>query len=291
MTAWVLTCHAMRFLIVTSPPGTTFAAEDRHDRKIGSLSDCQVRGRNDTCFPPSMLGTERPVDQLARTISDLRSLGVRNREVHSAVLREILVARPMALAVWCGWEANAFDGRDADFRHATAHDATGRFVPYWHRSGPVIACEPLTGYEGGASDHCHWYSTTRRYGRTCATDEAFLYPIAGQPRWITCEITPLFERGRFVGVAGLDYPARPVKRTNPTVPILHPLEHSDAQERLQRLTSREREVHYWLCQGKTNEEIAVILGISHHTVKNHLSPIFQKLEVDSRYAAIVGSLS
>lgn len=235
-----------------------------------------------------MLCSERPVDQLAKTLTDLRALGVRSREVHSLVLREILVAHPAALAVWCAWEPDAFDGRDAAFRRAAAHDATGRFLPYWHRADGELACEPLTGYDQGAPGD--WYSTTRRYGQTCAID-AFLYPIAGRPRWITGEIAPLLECGRFVGVAGIDYAAQPAQRANPTVPALRALGQTAGHERLRRLTSREREVHYWLCQGKTNDEIATILGISAHTVKNHLSPIFQKLGVDSRYAAIVGSLS
>lgn len=51
------------------------------------------------------------------------------------------------------------------------------------------------------------------------------------------------------------------------------------------LTPREKEVRYWLSQGKSNEEIAVILGISPHTVKNHLNHLFDKLGVSNRYAA------
>ena len=53
------------------------------------------------------------------------------------------------------------------------------------------------------------------------------------------------------------------------------------------LTPREREVMHWLAEGKSNEEIALILAISAHTVKNHLDKIFKKLGVDSRHAASV----
>lgn len=52
-----------------------------------------------------------------------------------------------------------------------------------------------------------------------------------------------------------------------------------------QLSPREREVAEWVCQGKSNDEIAVILGISSHTVKNHLDKIFRKLGVENRYAA------
>jgi DNA-binding CsgD family transcriptional regulator len=51
------------------------------------------------------------------------------------------------------------------------------------------------------------------------------------------------------------------------------------------LSRREREVMDWLSEGKSNEEISIILGISPHTVKNHLDRIFKKLCVDHRHAA------
>jgi DNA-binding CsgD family transcriptional regulator len=226
--------------------------------------------------------SDRPVEVLAETISRLRTLGVKSRTLYSEMLREILIANPASFAVWCAWEPDAFDGRDADFRNAAGHDASGRFVPYWHRANGELACEPLTGYEPHAPGD--WYSTTRRYGQPCAISQPFLYPVSGKPRWITGEITPLFEQGRFVGVVGIDQTAQPAQRPDPTVPALRALGRSAAAEKLRLLTSREREVHYWLCQGKTNDEIAVILGISSHTVKNHLSLIFQKLGVESRYA-------
>ena len=51
------------------------------------------------------------------------------------------------------------------------------------------------------------------------------------------------------------------------------------------LSPREQEVAEWLGQGKSNEEIAIILGISAHTVKNHIDKIFRKLGVENRCAA------
>jgi len=57
-------------------------------------------------------------------------------------------------------------------------------------------------------------------------------------------------------------------------------------DRLAALSPREREVFHWLAQGKANEEIATILGISPHTVKNHLDHIFQKLGVHNRVEAV-----
>ncbi len=51
------------------------------------------------------------------------------------------------------------------------------------------------------------------------------------------------------------------------------------------LTHRQAEVLHWIAEGKTNDEISVILGCSFFTVKNHLRKIFQHLGVHSRTAA------
>lgn len=51
------------------------------------------------------------------------------------------------------------------------------------------------------------------------------------------------------------------------------------------LTPRETEVLSWLAKGKTNRDIADILGMSHRTVNKHLEHIFEKLGVETRSAA------
>jgi transcriptional regulator EpsA len=52
------------------------------------------------------------------------------------------------------------------------------------------------------------------------------------------------------------------------------------------LSGREIEILHWVRMGKTNAEIASILGISIYTVKNHLRHIFKKLDVYNRTQAI-----
>jgi two-component system NarL family response regulator len=53
-----------------------------------------------------------------------------------------------------------------------------------------------------------------------------------------------------------------------------------------QLTEREFEVLAFLPKGLSNRDIARLLGISQHTVKNHLHVIFQKLEAAGRSEAI-----
>jgi len=56
------------------------------------------------------------------------------------------------------------------------------------------------------------------------------------------------------------------------------------------LTPRVAEVLLWVAQGKTNGDIAAILGISESTVKKHLLEIFQQLGVETRSAATLRAL-
>lgn len=51
------------------------------------------------------------------------------------------------------------------------------------------------------------------------------------------------------------------------------------------VTKRESEVLFWLANGKSNKEIAEILGVSVRTVNKHLEQTFPKLGVENRTAA------
>jgi DNA-binding NarL/FixJ family response regulator len=56
--------------------------------------------------------------------------------------------------------------------------------------------------------------------------------------------------------------------------------------RQRTLTERERGILRLAAEGHDNQEIAAALGISHGTVRNHLSNIYAKLNVDNREAAV-----
>jgi DNA-binding NarL/FixJ family response regulator len=66
--------------------------------------------------------------------------------------------------------------------------------------------------------------------------------------------------------------------------------YSDPGEPFQPLSSREMEVLSYITQGKSNKEIASVLGISHQTVKNHVTSILRKLGVEDRTQAAIYSL-
>jgi DNA-binding NarL/FixJ family response regulator len=75
------------------------------------------------------------------------------------------------------------------------------------------------------------------------------------------------------------------------VPPFKPNFHSAVPlEEVLGLTRRVAETLLWLAQGKTNGEIATILGNSESTVKKHVLAIFEKLGLETRTAASLRAL-
>jgi len=63
--------------------------------------------------------------------------------------------------------------------------------------------------------------------------------------------------------------------------------YSDPGEPFQPLSSREMEVLSYVTQGMSNKEIALLLGISQQTVKNHVTSLLRKLGVEDRTQAAI----
>lgn len=66
---------------------------------------------------------------------------------------------------------------------------------------------------------------------------------------------------------------------------------ADMEEYLMPLSPREMEILEHVTHGMSNKEIAFKLGISHQTVKNHMTSILRKLRVSDRTQAAVYALS
>lgn len=56
-------------------------------------------------------------------------------------------------------------------------------------------------------------------------------------------------------------------------------------KRAEKNVLREAEVLLWVARGKSNPEIAIILGLASRTVQKHLEHIFVKLAVGTRAGA------
>jgi DNA-binding NarL/FixJ family response regulator len=64
----------------------------------------------------------------------------------------------------------------------------------------------------------------------------------------------------------------------------------DMREAFSPLSPREMEILQYVTRGLSNKEIALSLGISHQTVKNHMTAILHKLDVEDRTQAAVYAL-
>lgn len=59
---------------------------------------------------------------------------------------------------------------------------------------------------------------------------------------------------------------------------------------MKALSPREVEVLCWIYYGKGNKDIALILGISALTVKNHVQKLLRKLDIEDRTRAVTLAL-
>ena len=63
-----------------------------------------------------------------------------------------------------------------------------------------------------------------------------------------------------------------------------------AEDMFMPLSNREMEILQLITRGMSNKEIAIELGISHQTVKNHMTSILRKLAVNDRTQAAIYAL-
>ncbi len=111
-----------------------------------------------------------------------------------------------------------------------------------------------------------------RAGMNLGADDYLTKPVAKAD--LLAAIRSRIERARQSAVASFD----------PDFSSPAPLERAFA------LTPRVAETLLWIAQGKTNGEIAVILGISEATVKKHVLDVFEKTGVETRTNACIKAL-
>ncbi|WP_040857531.1 methyl-accepting chemotaxis protein [Thiorhodovibrio frisius] len=125
-----------------------------------------------------------------------------SREDINQILKAVLRENPEFVSVYTAWEPDAFDRRDAALANTTGTDASGRFIPYWHRAADgTLVMDALAGYDqSGAGDYYQIPKNTRR--------EAIINPhlakVQGQDVLITSLVAPVMLNGVFRGMAGID---------------------------------------------------------------------------------------
>ncbi|MBV8280149.1 MAG: helix-turn-helix transcriptional regulator [Verrucomicrobia bacterium] len=172
----------------------------------------------------------------------------------------------------------------------------------------------MKAYAGLMKTHPFWQADPKFFGRQALKSSDFFSqrqyretPVGSElmvPNGVHYNIGFVFlNRGRIIGIAAyrighLDFDEterakleafRPIAQAAYENARLRSLMALSPIRRLQlafpSLTPRQAEIAAWLAEGKSNEVIALLLGIGPETVKSHLKAIFAKLNVEDRFAA------
>ncbi|WP_312252517.1 methyl-accepting chemotaxis protein [Stenotrophomonas sp.] len=144
-------------------------------------------------------------DAMAEAVLAQRARGdVPDRASLAAIIGEQLHAHPEWLGKSTMWEADAFDGKDAEFVNTEAHDATGRYMSYWAWQDGKPTQSPMTDYTDSASGSADWYVGPSR-DKLPKVSEPYAYDIGGQQVLMSTLSTPIVENGTFLGVFTVDF--------------------------------------------------------------------------------------
>ena len=124
-----------------------------------------------------------------------------SREIVNATMEHLLIDNPFAVGLSTGWEPDAFDGKDSEYKDKPGHDSTGRYVPYVIRKDGKAAIEALIDYDkDGAGDY---YQVPKKTGQDFLT-EPYTYNVGGKDTLMTSFMVPLMFDGTFKAVSGVD---------------------------------------------------------------------------------------
>lgn len=152
--------------------------------------------------------------EVATTLGSMVEQHKANRQLANAILKKTLEENPTFMATWTVWETNAFDGRDKKYVNKLGHDKTGRFVPYWNRSGSDIHLVPLVDYNNpGAGDY---YLLAKNSGKQVILNP-YKYEVNGQKVLMTSVVVPIKINGKVVGVAGADISLKSIQKIGDSI--------------------------------------------------------------------------
>ena len=141
----------------------------------------------------------------ARTIAEsfaiMKKRKILTRRTANVFLYEILKKNPDFVGTYSCWEPNAFDKEDFRYRNKRGSDNTGRYIPYFNRSGDKIRLDSLVDYEkSGSGDYYQIPKITANE----AIIEPYSYKIAGKEVLITSFVVPIIINNKFLGIVGVD---------------------------------------------------------------------------------------
>lgn len=142
--------------------------------------------------------------QLAGGFRALREQGGADRKVYNEILHRTLIDFPSLAGAWAGFEPNALDGKDADYKDQGEPfgEGSGRYMTYYYNFGDGITPYHLTGLDDPSVNE--YYTSPRDTQKPYVTD-AITYDIQGRDVVLTSFVYPVQDSaGKFLGVLGVD---------------------------------------------------------------------------------------
>lgn len=128
-------------------------------------------------------------------------LNVQNRDLVIEMQKGILNEHPEVFGVTVAFEANAFDGKDEDYKGRKEFAENGMFIPYASRDGNQIVVLPAYDDQTDMT----WYNKPKELKGTYIT-EPTVYNVNGQDISMVSLAMPILDdTGKFLGVISLDY--------------------------------------------------------------------------------------
>jgi methyl-accepting chemotaxis protein len=141
---------------------------------------------------------------LAGTFHAAREQGTLDRKTYNEILKRTLENNPALAGTWAGFEVNALDGKDADYKNEGEPfgDGSGKYVTYYYNFGDGITPYHLTGLDNAEINE--YYTEPKRTNKPYVTD-AITYDIQGRKVVLTSFVVPVQDKnGKFLGVLGAD---------------------------------------------------------------------------------------
>ena len=139
--------------------------------------------------------------ELATTYESLKRSQISDRDMLARLLLNTLEQRTAFQGIWSVWEANALEGRDSQWKNQPMHDASGRFVPHWYRSGSEVASTAMRDYADSSATGP--YQTVQARQESVLSEPYTLAQADGQTLKVISAATPVMLGGQFLGAVGV----------------------------------------------------------------------------------------
>lgn len=157
----------------------------------------------------------RVPNSLAALLGDAAKTQTLNRDTVVNINRSIFEKNQFLSSIYSQFEANAFDGQDAQFtqgfKHSVNGDGTLEVYITRDQNGNIeqqkvanAADKYLTSLNEFGIREAHWYLCAKDTLKPCIM-EPYLYEIpSGDSVMLTSLTVPIIKSGRFIGLAGVD---------------------------------------------------------------------------------------